>query len=530
MRKIFEKFPLMDKADDGTGEGSGAGSADVTQSGLSAEQADALIEAVRGEVTQATEKLTTELQAVKTENAELKGKLEGISTQHQSQRNRMFGGTGTFGVRDGEDSMNSRPYSFQRAVGMAMNYRGFEAQNCKHEKRVSDILYQAYDKLGFSGGPNSILVPFGAKMLPPEVLQELAKDFGDFGFFCTQALHGATAGGMAELGGRANVHQNLVRQALSIYDDLEGGVFTDSGNMGEMIELVRNMEVMTQVGATNVTLPTNGTISFPKQTGAATGYWVGEGAAITASNQTTGRLDLVAKKAAAMTTLPNELVRFGSPDAEAFVRADIARVLALLVDLACLEGAGTTTQPRGIIKHSGIVTHSSSVTAATDGDTLNPETPASMIADVEENNHDPERDGFTWVMRAKMWKNIRLRRAGSGYAADDGNGEWLFDVNRGDISNGAPERLEGYKVVKSSQVSAAREKGSSSDLTYVLGGIFKHLLIARAGVLEFATSTQGDTAFANDQTKLRAIQHVDCGLRHENAFVWCDNIDMDLPA
>jgi hypothetical protein len=47
-------------------------------------------------------------------------------------------------------------------------------------------------------------------------------------------------------------------------------------------------------------------------------------------------------------------------------------------------------------------------------------------------------------------------------------------------------------------------------------------MIARAGVLEFATSTQGDTPFANDQTWVRAIMSMDAGARHAKAFTLCD--------
>jgi hypothetical protein len=52
-------------------------------------------------------------------------------------------------------------------------------------------------------------------------------------------------------------------------------------------------------------------------------------------------------------------------------------------------------------------------------------------------------------------------------------------------------------------------------------GQWSEAIIARAGVIEFATSTEGDTAFTTDQTWLRAISRVDFGLRTENVFAHC---------
>lgn len=314
-----------------------------------------------------------------------------------------------------------------------------------------------------------------------------------------------------------------------MWDDTEAGIFTELGPKGEMIELVRNREIISRVGATNITLPPNGYLPFPKQTGAATGYWVGEAEAITASSQTTGRLELRARKAAALTTLPNELLRFGTPSVEAFVRSDLAAVLSLLLDTAALEGAGTATTPLGLINHSGIISHSTTQKTGANGDTFEPETPSGMIADIEEQNHDPNRDGGAFIMRPKMWQNIQHRRADT-ITSGDQNGQWLFAINRENIANGAASMLEGYPVYRSTQVSNTRSKGSASDLTYVAFGVWRHMLIGRIGILEFAMATQGDTTFNQDQTKLRAIQHVDVGLRYEDAFAWVDTVDMDLPA
>jgi HK97 family phage major capsid protein len=85
-------------------------------------------------------------------------------------------------------------------------------------------------------------------------------------------------------------------------------------------------------------------------------------------------------------------------------------------------------------------------------------------------------------------------------------------------------QLCGYPLIKSTQVSNARVKGSGTNLTYILGGDFSDYVLAMGGVIEFAVSPYGDTAFSQDQTVIRAIQYVDGAPRHENSFVYVDNL------
>jgi HK97 family phage major capsid protein len=107
--------------------------------------------------------------------------------------------------------------------------------------------------------------------------------------------------------------------------------------------------------------------------------------------------------------------------------------------------------------------------------------------------------------------------------AADGKGPFIFRPNR-TASDGPPAELFGTRVVRSSQVSAARVKGASSNLTYAVLGYFPDWIVARLGVMEFLASGHGDTALQNDMTYLRGIQHIDAGPRHQASFVFCDQL------
>ena len=127
-----------------------------------------------------------------------------------------------------------------------------------------------------------------------------------------------------------------------------------------------------------------------------------------------------------------------------------------------------------------------------------------------------------WVMRKPMFAAIMNRRTDS-INEDDARGPFVFRPNRA-IFDGPPSNLFGTPVVRSSQVSATRTKGSATNLTYMLLGYFPDWIVARMGVMEFLASGHGDTALQNDQTFLRGIQHIDAGPRQPTSFVMCDQL------
>jgi HK97 family phage major capsid protein len=262
-------------------------------------------------------------------------------------------------------------------------------------------------------------------------------------------------------------------------------------------------------------------LKYPRQTSASNTYWVGENAPITDSNIGTGEVTLQAKKLAVMIKAPSELLRFASPAAEALMRDDMTKSLALGLDLAALEGQGGDHRPRGVIAHPNINVITSSSTGA-NGDRLVGQDIYRMIAAVLESNAELEG----WIMRPKtLYKYYQLRT--DAVAQGDSAGMFLFDLIR-EAGEGVKPRLGAYPVTTSTQVSQSRAKGTSTNLTYILGGMWSDVLIGMFGAIEFAATTQGDTSFTNDQTWVRGILSADVAIRHEAAFVLMDNLDTTL--
>lgn len=136
--------------------------------------------------------------------------------------------------------------------------------------------------------------------------------------------------------------------------DLTVGTSTAGGNTvatnllgGSFIDILRNRSAVMQLGA--VTLNgLQGNIAIPRQTGAGTGYWVAEGNAPTESAQAFDQVTMSPKTVGAFTDYSRKLLLQSSIDVEAFVRNDLAQVLALKIDLAALYGLGSSNEPTGL--------------------------------------------------------------------------------------------------------------------------------------------------------------------------------------
>jgi HK97 family phage major capsid protein len=113
------------------------------------------------------------------------------------------------------------------------------------------------------------------------------------------------------------------------------------------IELLRNKLVVAQAGA-RVMSGMQGKFALPRQSGGATAYWVGEGGAPSASNQTLDQVPFTPKTVGAFTDLTRQFINQTSISAEALIRDDLTKVIALAIDAAALNGGGSN-QPSGIL-------------------------------------------------------------------------------------------------------------------------------------------------------------------------------------
>lgn len=417
-------------------------------------------------------------------------------------------------VTAGPVGQDSAGYSVLKAAAFALGFVG--PDQAKEEIHTHQQLAELYAAYGFSPhhGPQSFLVPFASDHLPAfeprgqRLREELRQKM------TAQATRFDPD--EADWIRRRLPTSGFVSKALSTQSDISGGSWLALPVLGEIIDLQRRLEVFAQAGAQELALPPNGRIQFPKLTGSSTAYWVGEGNPITESQPNTGHLQLQAKKLGVLVKLTNELLRFTSASAEALVRYDMARSAALKADLAMLEGTGGQ-QIKGLLTYTGVVSHTASV-VGTNGNSFQPEDVPLM----ESKLPDAVATPTAWVMRKGMFAAIMNRRADA-VSSGDGKGPFVFRPDRS-LAAAPPAELYGTKVIRSAQVSATRSKGAANNLTYILLGYFPDWVIARLGLMEFLASGHGDSAFQNDMTYLRGIQHIDAGPRQPSSFVLCDQL------
>lgn len=427
-------------------------------------------------------------------------------------------------ARTGEDPLTSRGFSFLKMLGLLNG--SVTPEQAKVEMDIHNRLHKALDGQyvyagGGAAGVQKFLAPMATNFFVDGTIDHKFRSE-------MKSLTMAGCDGSYDLPDHMNWIRTKQLQSmgygakdLSWLNELTGGALVQPPELGELIELLRNKEALVQAGARTIPLPAQGRLTFPRQTAASLAYWVGENKQITQSEVGTGTVTLQGKKLAVLIQAPNELIRFASPAAEALIRDDITKTLALGLDLAGLEGPGGDTRPRGLINLQGINQVTSS-RANANGDNLVGTDLYRMIAAVEESNAEFEG----WVMRPKtLYKWYQLRS--DAVAQGDNAGPFLFNLIR-EAGDGIKATLGGYPVTKSTQVSQVRSKGSASNLTYLVGGMFSDLLIGMFGGVEFATTTMGDTAFRNDQTWIRGILTADIAARHDAAFVWMDNLDTTL--
>lgn len=416
-----------------------------------------------------------------------------------------------FGVphaRKGEDPLASRGFSFLKMAGVMAKV--VDADNAKVEGQVADIFHKSFCNTGdyTQSMPASALAPFGCDFLPES-------HRGDSIFTEIKSL---VSGGMS------GVDQDEVSwlakkvygaKSQSWLNETLGGSLVAPAMQGELIDLFRNKDALINAGAVTVPLPPNGRIQYPRQTSASSGFWVGENNAITESQVKTGSLILSAKKVGALIKTPNELIRFGGPAAEALFRLDLTKTLTLTMDKQLLDGLGSDVRPMGLLNTPGIAT-ATPTTVAANGNTLAPQDVYDFISTVAANNADFEG----WIMRPEMFYAIAKKRVGGSTSSDGG---FAFSLMRG-LGDKIEAALAGYKATLTPQVSNTRSKGSASNLTYIIGGMFSDYLLGMFGAIEFAATQQGDTSFANDQTWIKAILSCDGGARHPGAFCAADTL------
>jgi len=152
------------------------------------------------------------------------------------------------------------------------------------------------------------------------------------------------------------IPNEVLRRDLVVSTSTAGGNLVASEVLsGSFIELLRNRMAMMQAGVTMLS-GLQGNISLPRQSSAATAYWVGESASPTESQQAIDQVNMTPKTVGAFVDYSRRLLLQSSIDVESMIRADLAKVIGLELDRAAIYGTGSTNQPLGLVNTTGVGT------------------------------------------------------------------------------------------------------------------------------------------------------------------------------
>ena len=263
-------------------------------------------------------------------------------------------------------------------------------------------------------------------------------------------------------------------------------VAPDEYRPDQFIGLLRNSMIVRSLGA-RVLPGLRGDTVLPKQTAAATAYWIAEGAALTESSATYGSVRLEPKHVGALSALSRQLIQQANPAIEQLTRDDFAQVVGLAVDKALFHGTAVANQPVGILATAGIQTAA-----------LGTVTWAAIVAMLEKlglENVTP--NGIVTHAKAATKLQTTLKNAANG-------AEYL-------LQNGRVAELPAFVTNQLDAVSGV--------LGRVIAGDFSQIVIGEWGATEILANPYAAGYYEKGDVQIRILHTMDAVVRNPKAFV-----------
>ena len=273
---------------------------------------------------------------------------------------------------------------------------------------------------------------------------------------------------------------------------------------GSFIDVLRAKMVTAQLGATYLT-GLQGNVAIPKKTGPSTAAWVAENAAPAESTNVPsfGQVTLSPKTLAGYVDFSRRLMLQSSLDIETLIRNDLASTIAVAMDNAAISGSGTN-RPTGVLNTAGI----GSVTLGTNGLAPTWAMVVSLVREVEIDNVDSTSAGFLTNAQVKS-KLATTPRQSSGI-----EGNFILQPPFSD--------LFGFPLTVSQQVPSNLTKGSGSNLSAMIFGVWSDLLIGQWSGIDLMVDPYTGSSAAT--VRVTAFHDCDFAVRYPESFAECNEI------
>lgn len=311
-------------------------------------------------------------------------------------------------------------------------------------------------------------------------------------------LRGCLSGNWHNAKKEFKLYEEAQKDVMTGADTEDGGFLAVPPILAkDVIELARAQSPMREVGAMTVPAGKSNSLQMPKQTTGATVTWIDEDGEddITDTSVAGSVKTIYTKQAAAMVKIANTLIADSSPAADAFVRNDLSKAIRLGESTAFLLGTGGK-QPIGLYNWPGIPF--ATLTGAITADNL-----IDMQTAVEEAEQVPN----FWMFNSRLKGTLRKLK--------DENGQYIWQK---DLTGKNPDMLLGLPCKYTNIIPNTYTYGSITSGTWIALGNWSDFVILDKAQLLIDVSNQAGTAFQKNQTWIRAIIRVGCGIRREESF------------
>ena len=304
----------------------------------------------------------------------------------------------------------------------------------------------------------------------------------------------------------------MVTKVLSNLTPGAGGYLVAEHWASELIPLLRAQAVVLKAGGRIYPMP-NAIEHIPYVSAVTAASWIGDAGTIPVSQPAFGERKMIEKYLVGMTPISNNLIRSSTIEADAYIREDITRSLALKLDSAALLGDGQNGVPTGVWNTTGVT----KLTVAARPDQT---TPVRFRKALLRANVDPAK--AAWIMHPDVEAEFLslLTSTGQFIYRDEMMGE---------------KRLFGFPYFVTTQLPVTTANNVNS--TYLFLGDFNELLFGdRAGAGLTVDSSQEaafvdsdnavKSAYQMNLTLIRARHTTDIMVRQPVAFVCANDVQV----
>ncbi len=238
-----------------------------------------------------------------------------------------------------------------------------------------------------------------------------------------------------------------------------------------------------------------GNVTIPKFGSGTTAGWVAENSALSPSDMTFSNVGLTPRHVGALSEMSRQLIQQSDPSIEALLRDDMSFQIAKAIDAALIVGGGTN-EPTGVIAALG----------GANG-TLAAPSWAQVLQVIEQVETDNALSGsHAWLTTAAG----KAKLAGTLKVSGDAGAGFLY----------ADGRVGGFPLYATGQMPVTDSNGASG----VIFGDWSQVILGVWSELDILVNPFSETAYTKGNVLIRAMATCDIAIRHEEAFVYADDL------